>query len=800
MAKKKEQKPKQTSKAYTAPLLPEAMTLFIRRSLWRAMGLVLGMIGVGIIASLYSYNPADPNFNTASGGEPTNLLGAFGAYSADLMLQTLGLAVYALALPMFTWCWRIVRLRTLPLFWINLALIPLALLLISAAYGAVRPAPDWPIISGYGGVIGQWLNQQANTLTALVGLIVPLWTFALIFGVLGILALAGSLGLTRQEWHSLLQWLIYILRRTISAVSWGLYNGYHWLAARLKRETSAYAEGDDTPATRRVSSPRQRNKREMHEPPIVQEKAKTTPGKREKKEAQRAFDLGDSSGFKLPPLDMLTPTPVDNESNRLSADALEANARMLESVLDDFGVKGEIINVRPGPVVTLYELEPAPGVKAARVIGLSDDIARSMSAISARVAVVPGRNVIGIELPNAKREMVAVRELFASRDFESSKSSLPLLLGKDIGGEPIVADLASMPHLLVAGTTGAGKSVGLNTMILSLLYRLTPEQVRLIMVDPKKLELSVYDGIPHLLTPVVTDAKKAVVALKWAVREMEERYGNMAKLGVRNLAAYNKMVKKAVDNGQKLTRTIQTGFDKETGKPLYEDQEFDFETLPLIVIVIDEMADLMLVAGKDVEATVQRLAQMARAAGIHVVMATQRPSVDVITGTIKANFPTRISFRVTSKIDSRTILGEQGAEQLLGMGDMLFMSGGGQVTRVHGAFVSDEEVEDVVNFLKAQGAPAYVNEVTEEPEDGFDSPFIPGPSGESSSGDDLYDKAVDIVIRDQKASTSYIQRRLKIGYNRAATLMEELEENGVVSSANHAGKREILVPNREEEF
>jgi len=800
VAKKKEQKPKQTSKAYTAPLLPEAMTLFIRRSLWRAMGLVLGMIGVGIIASLYSYNPADPNFNTASGGEPTNLLGAFGAYSADLMLQTLGLAVYALALPMFTWCWRIVRLRTLPLFWINLALIPLALLLISAAYGAVRPAPDWPIISGYGGVIGQWLNQQANTLTALVGLIVPLWTFALIFGVLGILALAGSLGLTRQEWHSLLQWLIYILRRIISAVSWGLYNGYHWLAARLKRETSAYAEGDDTPATRRVSSPRQRNKREMHEPPIVQEKAKTTPGKREKKEAQRAFDLGDSSGFKLPPLDMLTPTPVDNESNRLSADALEANARMLESVLDDFGVKGEIINVRPGPVVTLYELEPAPGVKAARVIGLSDDIARSMSAISARVAVVPGRNVIGIELPNAKREMVAVRELFASRDFESSKSSLPLLLGKDIGGEPIVADLASMPHLLVAGTTGAGKSVGLNTMILSLLYRLTPEQVRLIMVDPKKLELSVYDGIPHLLTPVVTDAKKAVVALKWAVREMEERYGNMAKLGVRNLAAYNKMVKKAVDNGQKLTRTIQTGFDKETGKPLYEDQEFDFETLPLIVIVIDEMADLMLVAGKDVEATVQRLAQMARAAGIHVVMATQRPSVDVITGTIKANFPTRISFRVTSKIDSRTILGEQGAEQLLGMGDMLFMSGGGQVTRVHGAFVSDEEVEDVVNFLKAQGAPAYVNEVTEEPEDGFDSPFIPGPSGESSSGDDLYDKAVDIVIRDQKASTSYIQRRLKIGYNRAATLMEELEENGVVSSANHAGKREILVPNREEEF
>lgn len=502
-----------------------------------------------------------------------------------------------------------------------------------------------------------------------------------------------------------------------------------------------------------------------------------------------SLNLGDGD-FRLPRLDLLE-KPSKVKAAEVSGEALEQNAKVLESVLDDFGIKGEIKTVRPGPVVTLYELEPAPGTKSSRVIGLADDIARSMSARSARVAVVPGRNAIGIELPNSAREMVMLEEQLSSRDFDRTRAALPLALGKDISGAPVISDLATLPHLLVAGTTGAGKSVAINAMVLSLLYRLPPDRCRFILVDPKMLELSVYDGIPHLLTPVVTEPKKAVVALKWAVREMEERYRAMSKLGVRNIAAYNKRVEEARANNETLKRRVQTGFDKESGQPVYEEQEFDFEALPLIVIVIDEMADLMLVAGKDVEALVQRLAQMARAAGLHVIMATQRPSVDVITGTIKANFPARIAFQVTSKIDSRTILGDQGAEQLLGKGDMLYMPGGSRVSRVHGAFVSDEEVERVVSYLKTQGVPEYLEEVTEEPAEGFDS-LIPG--GSESSGNELYDKAVDVVLRDRKASTSYIQRRLKIGYNRAATLIEEMEDNGIVSAPNHAGKREILVP------
>ncbi len=516
-------------------------------------------------------------------------------------------------------------------------------------------------------------------------------------------------------------------------------------------------------------------------------------GQRLAKEAQPK--LFDSLSYQLPPL-MLLSEPRRHAGPLVSEDALEQNARLLEGVLEDFGVRGEIMNVRPGPVVTLYELEPAPGTKSSRVISLADDVARSMSAISARIAVVSGRNVIGIELPNQRRETVYLRELLASTDFESSKHRLPLCLGKTIGGEPVIVELARMPHLLIAGTTGSGKSVAINTMILSLLYRLKPEECRLIMVDPKMLELSVYDGIPHLLTPVVTDPKKAVVALKWAVREMEERYKRMSKLGVRNIDGYNQRVNEAKAKGEVVKRTVQTGFDRETGEAIYEQEVMDLEPLPFIVVIVDEMADLMMVAGKDIEGAVQRLAQMARAAGIHVILATQRPSVDVITGTIKANFPTRISFQVTSKIDSRTILGEQGAEQLLGQGDMLFMAGGGRISRVHGPFVSDAEVEKVVAHLKAQGRPEYLpdvlaeeEEAAEAAEDGavFDQGAFGAPSG------DVYDQAVAVVLRDKKASTSYIQRRLQIGYNRAASLMERMEKEGIVGPANHAGKRDILV-------
>src|ERR1051326_4114631 len=480
-----------------------------------------------------------------------------------------------------------------------------------------------------------------------------------------------------------------------------------------------------------------------------------------------------------------------------SDDALEENARLLEAVLGDFGVRGRIVAVRPGPVVTLYELEPAAGVKSSRVILLSGDIAPSMSAVAARVAVIPGRNVIGIELPNQKRETVYLRELFSAAEYEKSRAPLTLALGKTIGGEPVMADLAKMPHLLIAGTTGSGKSVALNTMILSLLYRMPPEHCRVIMIDPKMLELSVYDGIPHLLAPVVIDPKKAVVALKWAVKEMESRYGKMAKVGVRGVEAFNERVRKASEKGEVLKRTVQTGFDRETGQPVYEDEVLELEPMPYIVVVVDEMADLMMISGKEIEGAVQRLAQMARAAGIHLIAATQRPSVDVITGTIKANFPTRISFQVTSKIDSRTILGEQGAEQLLGQGDMLYMAAGGRIKRIHGPFVSDHEVEDVVRFLKSQGQPEYLDAVTEEPDEETDDPYALMGGGNRESGDDLYDKALAVVARDKKASTSYIQRRLQIGYNGASSLIERMEQDGVVSAPNHKGVREVLLPAHE---
>lgn len=517
---------------------------------------------------------------------------------------------------------------------------------------------------------------------------------------------------------------------------------------------------------------------------------------RARKEEQPSLALEPKAdGYETPPISYLS-NPTEIVRHTLSDEALNENARMLENVLEDYGVKGEIVKVRPGPVVTMYELEPEAGMKASRVVGLADDIARSMSALSARISTIPGRSVIGIELPNDHREMVLFREIIASRTFGDSKFKLPLALGKDIGGDPVVANLAKMPHLLIAGTTGSGKSVGINTMILSLLYTLSPKECRMIMVDPKMLELSVYDGIPHLLSPVVTDPKKAVVALKWAVAEMEERYRKMSKMGVRNIDGYNGRVNDALAKGEGFKRTIQTGFDDATGEPVFETEEFTPEAMPYIVIVVDEMADLMMVAGKEIEACIMRLAQMARASGIHLIMATQRPSVDVITGTIKANFPTRISFQVTSKIDSRTILGEMGAEQLLGMGDMLYMAAGGKMTRVHGPFVSDEEVEDIVKFLKAQGEPTYVSGVVEGPvgEAEANVDALLGLGGNTNGENALYDQAVQIVAQDRKCSTSYIQRKLSIGYNKAAKIVEEMEENGIVSQANHVGKREILVP------
>ncbi|MFC3168264.1 DNA translocase FtsK [Paracoccus fontiphilus] len=556
------------------------------------------------------------------------------------------------------------------------------------------------------------------------------------------------------------------------------------VAARLTREGPRdVPDEDDLPLAQmpRVAAP------------LVKKPAAPSRPSRAEPEAELSFE-DVLSTYERPPLALLS-APSAGDHHTVSEEVLTENARMLEAVLDDYGVKGQITEVRPGPVVTLYELEPAPGLKASRVVGLSDDIARSMSALSARVSTVPGRTVIGIELPNARREKVLLREILASRAFGDGTQPLPLALGKDIGGDPVVANLAKMPHLLIAGTTGSGKSVAINTMILSLLYKLTPDECRLIMIDPKMLELSVYDGIPHLLSPVVTDPKKAVVALKWVVGEMEERYRKMSKMGVRNIEGYNGRVREALSKNEMFKRTVQTGFDEDTGEPVFETEEFKPETFPYIVVIVDEMADLMMVAGKEIEACIQRLAQMARASGIHLIMATQRPSVDVITGTIKANFPTRISFQVTSKIDSRTILGEQGAEQLLGQGDMLYMGNGARITRIHGPFVSDEEVEEVVTHLKSFGPPSYKSGVVEGPEDevASDIDAVLGLGGDG--GDDaLYDQAVMIVAKDRKCSTSYIQRKLAIGYNKAARLVEQMEEQGVVSAANHVGKREVLVP------
>ncbi|MCP5382894.1 MAG: DNA translocase FtsK 4TM domain-containing protein [Kordiimonadaceae bacterium] len=773
----------------------------------RLWGITLIALFAASVVAFFSYDPNDPSWNNAVTTDATNLLGTAGAWTSDVLLQSLGLGAYVLVLPLLTWGWRIVTLKGLPYIFMHLLALPILVIAAVITFSTLPVYQNWPLVNvGLGGFMGQMLLGYVQSFFAWVQINFYPQVVFIIFAAVTALSFAYTAGLDREEWKALFR-----------SIKWSIYTFFSKIFATLAfiknlfGGRSADANGAEIDVRRNKSPVRKEppiksepNKEKRTIPIIDPEQRNLKAGKRETIERQPMLDIISDGEFALPSLSLLSQPKPLAEQDRLTHDALEQNARMLEAVLDDFGVKGEITKVRPGPVVTLYELEPAPGTKSSRVINLADDIARSMSATSARVAVVSGKNAIGIELPNSKREIVALREILSSSIYEDSKAKLPMALGKDIGGDPIVADIASMPHLLVAGTTGSGKSVAINVMILSLLYKLTPAQCRLIMVDPKMLELSVYDDIPHLLTPVVTDPKKAVVALKWAVREMEHRYQNMAKLQVRNITAYNKRLEEAKQKGENIIRKVQTGFDPDTGKPIYEEESLDLTPLPMIVVIVDEMADLMLVAGKDIEALIQRLAQMARAAGIHLIMATQRPSVDVITGTIKANFPTRVAFQVTSKIDSRTILGEQGAEQLLGMGDMLYMAGGGRITRVHGPFVNDQEVERVVTALKKQGRPDYLSSIVEEPDEGFDSDFLQNaqmtPNGGKSSGDDLYDQAVAIVARDQKASTSYIQRQLQIGYNRAANIIDKMEREGVVSSANHVGKREVLVSDHSEDY
>jgi S-DNA-T family DNA segregation ATPase FtsK/SpoIIIE len=791
----------------------------LKRRLREAGGIALITLAIIAALALATWSVHDPSLSHATDARVHNLLGRPGAIAADLMMQLLGLGSLALILPIAVWGYRLLGHRPLSRERLRVLLWLFGAALTAAFASCLPRSAHWPLPSGLGGVVGDAILRLAAPFvgTPLAG--TQRLALGLLLGVAALTTFGGAAGILwrdkvdadeeeeeaeeeeegdeRADDDDERGWI------SLGLLTHYLLSFRAQLARIFYRKPAQIDLRNDSAVPRRRVEPRfvadEGPEAEIEAEAEDDEDVEAAPRAARKPRAPAKPSRRSLGGYELPSLNLLT-APRASERTTLSAELIRENATALEGVLGDFGVRGEIINARPGPVVTLYELEPAPGIKSSRVISLADDIARSMSALSARVAVVSGRNAIGIELPNPTREKVYLRELLAARDYADTTARLPLCLGKAIGGEAVLVDLARMPHLLIAGTTGSGKSVAINTMILSLVYRLQPDQCRLIMVDPKMLELSVYDGIPHLLTPVVTDPKKAVVALKWAVREMEERYKKMSKLGVRNIDGYNARVVEAAAKGDKLTRTVHTGYDRESGEAIYEDEELDLEPLPYIVVIVDEMADLMMVAGKDIEGAVQRLAQMARAAGLHVILATQRPSVDVITGTIKANFPTRISFQVTSKIDSRTILGEQGAEQLLGQGDMLYMAGGGRISRVHGPFVSDEEVEKVVRHLKSQGVPQYLEAVTaEEPQDGEDKAVFDATAMGGSEGGDLYQQAVQVVTRDRKASTSYIQRRLQIGYNRAASLMERMEQEGIVGQANHAGKREILVEAAEEE-
>ena len=818
--------------------IPAALRRFVRRRIYELSGLILLALIILAGMALASWSPADPSYNHATGGKPLNWLGYPGAIVADQLMQLFGLGGLAFLFIPLSWVVRFFRHefpenpKLIIACWIG------ATLSFSCLLGTLPIVGHWTLASGFGGNVGDVVTGGLMSILSLgikgfvaqsivigLALFATWWTVkrALNISTIAMFESApqrrksprqSEPSLIAKTWDGAWQSLMSLkMNRTSPSTHvksskssnkgddvigrFAPLNLSKKNKGRIEPALSgvaptsepqfdipSYEDYEEDVARYEETEGQDEFQDEVEEAPVIRSVAKLSGLSKTKSKRP---------SFELPSLELLSEPKKAGRQPEFSPEFLAENARRLEGVLEDFGVRGQIINVRPGPVVTLYELEPAPGIKSSRVISLADDIARSMSAISARVAVVSGRNAIGIELPNPKRETVYLRELMQTESFINNNTTLSLALGKNIGGEPIFADLARMPHLLIAGTTGSGKSVGINTMILSLLYRLPPDKCKLIMIDPKMLELSVYEGIPHLLAPVVTDPRKAVVALKWAVREMEDRYKKMSKTGVRNVDGYNAKLATMVAKGEKMSRTVQTGFDPSTGAPIYEQEDMDMQPMPYIVVIIDEMADLMMVAGKDIEGAVQRLAQMARAAGIHVVMATQRPSVDVITGTIKANFPTRISFQVTSKIDSRTILGEQGAEQLLGQGDMLYMAGGGRISRLHAPFVTDSEVENIVNHLKAQGAPEYLEAVTEEQdEDEYGSSPLPGSEG--GSGDELYDQAVAVVLRDKKVSTSYVQRRLQVGYNKAASLIERMEKEGLISAANATGKREILVP------
>jgi S-DNA-T family DNA segregation ATPase FtsK/SpoIIIE len=719
--------------------------------------LLISTILAGV--SIIDFHDLDPCFNRASDVVPQNVLGYYGAVIADLFLQILGLASYPFLLLVMSHVYKKITRRSYNFLYSFFASV-IFILSVSCLLANVKESDEW-MFSSYGGVVGYMIKGKLDYIMG--------FDQIFILSILAIFSFPFAFVISRNQVIHFYEKTLQIIERIFDIVKMILlYIARGFMFVWCKLSNKGLQEEEIIVA--KISSKKSKKKL----PVIKDEKV----------------HLRSTPGYQFPSIDFLK-KPDLKEPQDIVFSTIKKRTEDLKQALFDFGVKGEILSVHPGPVVTLFEFEPESGIKSSRVIGLADDIARVMLAESARISVIPGRNAIGIELPNAKRQIVLLRELFESVEYKDDDLSIPIVLGKNISGKPIIVDLTKMPHLLIAGTTGSGKSVGINTMILSILYKLSPEECKLIMIDPKVLELSSYDGIPHLLSPVVTEPNKAIVALKWVVREMERRYRLMSNINVRNMKGFNERIREAIENGEVLERLIQTGFNPDTGKPEFEKDVIELKELPYIVVIVDEMADLMLVAGKEIETSIQRIAQMARAAGIHVIMATQRPSVDVITGVIKANFPTRISFQVTSRIDSRTILGEQGAEQLLGMGDMLYLSGGGKIVRVHGPFVSDGEVEKIVDHLKTQSTPSYIEDITSEDDDGgaFGNA---SEDGDSQSDESLYKRAVEIVTRDKKVSTSYVQRRLRIGYNRAALLIERMEEDGIISAPNHSGRREII--------
>jgi len=748
---------------------------FFKRKLLEIIGLILLIVSLGIAMSIITFDMNDPSFSYLSDSTASNILGKYGAYISDLLIKLFGASSILIFLIGFVWGLKLFIHKKITFFWLRLIFVPITLLSTSVALNIDN---IFNLNFEGGGIAGKYTFLYIENFLQIINFEISKIYISIFFFLIAFFSFNFSIGLSQSDWIKVsnytflgIKYTTSLLIKIFNLLILSINKIYYFIKPIVLKVLNKNIDINSSSKSEDLFS---------------EKKNYSKPGELLKDSIEPRFNFEKETGYKLPKLELLEEGIKNIRTNKNNKELLQQNAKLLENVFKEFKIDAKVIGINPGPVVTLYELEPAPGTQTKRIINLAGDIARSMSAESARISNVRNKNAVGVELPNQEREAVNLKEIFGLKDFDITNSSIPLVFGKDISGKIVIQDLCKMPHLLIAGTTGSGKSVGLNAMILSILYSLRPDQCKFIMIDPKMLELSVYDEIPHLLTPVVTDPKKAIFSLKWLVDEMEKRYKIMSKIGVRNIESYNKKINENKLNGNVIIEKTQTGFDSQTGKPIFEDKRVNFQNLPYIVVIIDEIADLMVVSGKDVETCIQRLSQMARAAGIHLIVATQRPSTDVITGTIKANFSNRISYQVATNIDSRTIIGEQGAEYLLGQGDMLYMSGAGNIRRVHGPFVSDSEITKVTKFLKSQGKPSYVDGVTDDKKNQINN-NIP------EETDEFYVEAVKLVISKKKASTSLIQRHFQIGYNRAARIIEMMEKNSVVSEADRIGRREVLI-------